>query len=53
VKWDVIHQEGHVEKRKKDKSTWTIEEVGNVEADIVAGNARGQFWESTPPSELG
>jgi hypothetical protein len=38
--WDVIHQEGHVEKRKKDKSTWTIEEVGNVEADIVAGNAR-------------
>jgi hypothetical protein len=38
--WDVIHQEGHVEKRKKDKSTWSIEEVGNVEADIVAGNAR-------------
>jgi hypothetical protein len=38
--WDVIHQEGHVEKRKEDKSTWTIEEIGNVEADIVAGNAR-------------
>ena len=36
----MIHQEGHVEKRKKDKSTWTIEEKGNVEADIVAGNAR-------------
>jgi hypothetical protein len=35
-----IHQEGHVEKRKKDESTWTIEEVGNVEADGVAGNAR-------------
>jgi hypothetical protein len=38
--WNVIHQEGHVEKREKDESTWTIEEVGNVEADIVAGNAR-------------
>jgi hypothetical protein len=39
--WAVIHlQEGHVEKRKKDKSTWTIEEIGNVEADIVAGNAK-------------
>jgi hypothetical protein len=23
--WDVIHQEGHVEKRKKDKSTWTTD----------------------------
>jgi hypothetical protein len=38
--WDVIHQEGHVEKRKKYESTWTIEEIENVEADIVAGNAR-------------
>jgi hypothetical protein len=36
----VIHQEGHVEKRRKNKSTWTIEEIGNVEAAIVAGNAR-------------
>ena len=34
--WDVIHQdEGHVEKRKKDERKWTIEEIGNVEADIV------------------
>jgi len=38
--WDVIHQEGHVEKRKKDESTWTIEEIGNVEADGIAGDAR-------------
>jgi hypothetical protein len=39
--WDVIHQEGQVETRKKDESTWTIEERGNVEADNVAGNAIG------------
>jgi hypothetical protein len=38
--WDVIHQEGHVEKRKTDDSTWTIEEIGNVEADGIAGDAR-------------
>jgi hypothetical protein len=38
--WDVIHQKGHIEKRKKDKSTWAIEEIGDVEADIVAGGAR-------------
>ena len=38
--WDVIHQEGHVEKRKTDESTWTIEERGNEQADNVAGNAR-------------
>jgi hypothetical protein len=42
--WDVIHQEGHVEARKTDKSTY-VEYRGNtcrerVEADIVAGNAR-------------
>jgi hypothetical protein len=36
----IIHQEGHVETRKTDKSTWTIEKIGNMEADIVAGNAR-------------
>jgi hypothetical protein len=29
----------YVEKRKKDQSTWTIEEIGNVEANIVAGDA--------------
>jgi hypothetical protein len=33
-------KEGHVEKRKKYQSTWTIEEVGDVEADGVAGGAR-------------
>jgi hypothetical protein len=37
----MIHQEGHVETRKKYDSTWTIEEIGNVEADIVAGDAIG------------
>jgi hypothetical protein len=30
----------YVEKRTKGESTWTIEGVGNVEADVVAGNAR-------------
>jgi hypothetical protein len=30
----------YVEKRKKCENTWTIEEVGNVEAGIVAGDAR-------------
>jgi hypothetical protein len=30
----------HVEKRKTDESTWTIEERGNEQADNVAGNAR-------------
>ena len=29
-----------MEKRKKDASTWTIEEIGNVEADGIAGDAR-------------
>jgi hypothetical protein len=38
--WDVVHQEGRVEKRGKDESTWTIEEIENVEADTVAGNTR-------------
>jgi hypothetical protein len=42
----VIHQEGHiihVEKRKKAKSTYVDyrgEELGNVEVNIVASNAR-------------
>jgi hypothetical protein len=38
--WDVKHQEGHVEKRKKDIREWTNEEWGNVEADHVCGRAR-------------
>ena len=38
--WDVRHQEGHVEGRKKDKRTWTDEETGNVNADHVAGRDR-------------
>jgi len=40
--WDVRHQEGHVEGRKKDKRTWTDEETGNVNADHVAGRVRLQ-----------
>jgi hypothetical protein len=33
-------QEGHLEKRKKGQSTWTIEVIENMEADVVAGKAR-------------
>ena len=39
-RWNVKHQEGHVERRKLNSSEWTNEEWGNVEADRVCGRTR-------------
>ena len=36
----MLHQRGHVEKRKKSRRSWTDWEWGNVQSDRVAGNAR-------------
>jgi hypothetical protein len=35
--WKVLHVDGHVEKRKKDRKTWTFEEIGNEKSDLIAG----------------
>jgi hypothetical protein len=35
--WKVLHVDGHVEKRKKDRKTWTFEEIGNDKSDLIAG----------------
>ena len=39
-RWAVIHQRGHVERRKKSRKTWTEWEWGNVQSDRAAGQAR-------------
>ena len=39
-RWRMLHQRGHVEKRKKSRRSWTDWEWGNVQSDRVAGNAR-------------
>jgi hypothetical protein len=31
--WKVLHVDGHVENRKKDRKTWTFEEIGNDKSD--------------------
>jgi hypothetical protein len=35
--WKVLYVDGHVEKRKKDRKTWTFEEIGNDKSDLIAG----------------
>jgi hypothetical protein len=33
--WDVKHQRGHVEGRKKDQRKWTNGEKGDVDVDVT------------------
>jgi hypothetical protein len=35
-KWEVLHVDGHVEKRKTKKADWTFEERGNTASDVIA-----------------
>jgi hypothetical protein len=35
--WKMLHVDWHVEKRKKDRKTWTFEEIGNDKSDLIAG----------------
>jgi hypothetical protein len=34
--WEVLHVDGHVEKRKTKKADWTFEERGNTASDVIA-----------------